>query len=414
MPRHLAIFGAGRSGRAALKLAEARGDATELFDEAASGACGAFARKDLDRFDGFVFSPGFSADHPWRLLAGETRRPVCSELAFAAAYWKGPILGVTGTNGKTTLTQLLAEALGAASQPALACGNIGRPMSEAVLDRRNEPGATAVAEISSFQAELSQGLRLDALFWTSFAEDHLDRYRSMEDYFAAKVVLLRCRKPGAPAIFGPQLEPRLVDAGCLDSSCHFAAGAELLAARLPPGAPLRLNPHRNNLDLAVTYWKLMGHPFSALRTAATSFRLAGHRLQRVSEKEGVSYWNDAKATNFQAALAAVAALPRPIVWIGGGRAKGGAIDAFAREIAGQIDVAVLYGEVAPALASALASSPVESITEPVFSSAVQAAAERARALGGAQVVLSPGFASFDQFASYEERGKSFISIVLGL
>lgn len=410
MSERIAIFGAGRSGQGALKLAEGLGQAAVVFDESAGGTRRSFSASDIADFDCFVFSPGFAAEHPWRELAAGSGKPVMGELAYAAIHWKGTLIGITGTNGKTTITRLLHEAYREMGLKAVACGNIGRPLSEAVLDPENEGTGVAVVEISSFQAELAAGLRLDALLWTTFAEDHLDRYVTMAAYFDAKAALLDCLAPGAILVLGKGIVPSMKNYG------RSPAGALIANADggVPPEGPFARPPQRQNFEVAATYWRAAGYPMEPLFAVAERFELSAHRCQLVRECGGIRFWNDSKATNFEAALAAVASLPRPIVWIGGGQAKGGDVAGFAREISARVDAAVLYGAVGAEVAGAM-RLPSDRLRRVVsFAKAVEAAIAMAEALPGAQVILSPGFASFDQFTSYEERGKSFVSIVLGL
>ena len=516
MTRTIAIFGAGQSGQATWRLAQSLGHATVLFDEGGKGDALVFSAEDVERFDAFVFSPGFAADHPWRCLVSQAGRSCISELAYAAPHWRGRLIGVTGTNGKTTVTKLLADALAkciakdgavnvacplvtdhepsrmadasAAPRPsralalrepqglepacrelveqaetasehatlrAVAVGNIGYPLADAVLSAANLDGACAVVEISSFQAELSQTLRLDGLIWTNFAEDHLDRYASMDAYFEAKAQLLGCLKPGACCVVGPSVVPWL-------ARRQFFVGAtwkRLPAALLPVqadgsriyiknprtencirlGQPNRARPggetspantalleqldadsvfgrfpNTENFRLAAAWWTGAGLPTDALICAANAFAPAPHRLALVAECDGVRFWDDSKATNFHAALAAIESIAAPIIWIGGGQGKGGDLQSFARSVAARVDVAVLYGEVAEALAAAMHDLPVRAERCYQFSDAVHRAAAIAGEMSGASVLLSPGFASFDQFESYGARGKMFTDLVLGL
>ncbi len=410
----LAIFGAGLSGRAARMLALARGHTVTLFDEAGGGDQAVFGPPQLRGFDRFIFSPGFAAAHPWRLLAEQSGKPVQSELSFAAEFWEGQLIGITGTNGKTTLTRLLAQAWQQAGKHAVAAGNIGQPLSELVLTTEQPAAALAVCEISSFQAELSQGLRLDALLWTNFAEDHLDRYPSMSAYFMAKAELLKCLGPAAVCVLGPQVVPWLEELHVPCRSAQIAAAGCHLNRELQPDSVFKRTPNTENFALAATYWHCLGLPPAALLLAANQFEPSAYRLAVVAEKDGVCYWNDSKATNFHATLAAVQAMPRPIIWIGGGRPKGGQIEAFAAALAQRIDAAVLYGEAGPQLLAALQGQLAQVQLVPEFEHAVRVASRLAAACRPSHVLCSPGFASFDQFASYRMRGKSFDSIVLGL
>lgn len=414
MSKTIAIFGAGQSGQAARRLAHALGDATELFDEGGQGDAPTFSPSDLARFDSFVFSPGFAADHPWRRLVREVGRPCLSELSYAASHWKGRLVGITGTNGKTTLTKLLAEALGAAGEASLAAGNIGYPLADAVLSSANEEAATAIVEISSFQAELSQKLRLDGLLWSNFAEDHLDRYATMDAYFEAKAQLLDCLKPDAPCVVGPSVVPRLKRRGRACPAYKLAKPATKWVEVLRPTSVFARPPNSENFNLAAAWWELSERSTQALIDATNDFSPAPHRLGQIAEFDGVRYWDDSKATNFHAALAAIAFVPTPVVWIGGGQAKGGDLEAFARSVAAGVAVAVLYGEVGEALATALRGLPVRVVRHDRFAAAVEAAAGIASQMKSANVLLSPGFASFDQFGSYGDRGKLFRDLVLSL
>ena len=410
----LAIFGAGLSGRAARRLALDRGHAVTLFDEAGGGEADVFDASQLARFDRFIFSPGFAADHPWRWLAGQSGQPVQSELSFAAEFWQGHLIGITGTNGKTTLTHLLTEALQQAGENAFVAGNIGQPLSDVVLGIAHAESTYAVCEISSFQAELCQGMQLEALLWTNFAEDHLDRYATLADYFMAKAELLKCLGPDSVCVLGPQLVPWFDRFQPSRDRAHIADEAPAAVSELKSESVFARFPNRENFALAAKYWQLTGRPGAALLAAANAFSPAPHRLAPVVEKGGVTYWNDSKATNFHAALAAIQATPRPIIWIGGGRIKGGDLESFAREVAGCIDAAVLYGEAAPRMREALTDRLENVVMERCFEEAVRIAGKLAAARAPAHVLLSPGFSSFDQFKSYEERGKTFNSIVLGL
>jgi UDP-N-acetylmuramoylalanine--D-glutamate ligase len=418
MSKPYAIFGAGLSAQAARRLAQAKGLKVVLIDQAGAGDRDTFELCDVAQFACFVFSPGFAAEHPWRVLAEASGLPCLSELAFAARYWQGRIIGITGTNGKTTLTALVDKALRRCGHVSVAAGNIGYPFSDAALAESNQPGAYAVIEISSFQAELSNGLQLDALLWTNFAEDHLDRYVSMSRYFQAKARLFDCLKSDGLCVIGPQVADWMANLSKEFDACTIAHEDAALAFELATDCVFNRLPYSENFYVAAEFWSLLGELPAKLIEAANEFKLAPHRLGVVAECEGVRFWNDSKATNFHAALAALDSVDRPIVWIGGGSLKGGAVEAFGKEVSKRIDAAVLYGEASERLAAALAD-PMKSAQKPLqirnrFEDAVWAAAELAKRIPSANVILSPGFSSFDQFSSYEARGKSFIDLVLSL
>ena len=414
MSKHYAIFGAGLSAQAACRLAQANGLGVVLIDEAGEGDQATFEASDLERFECFVFSPGFAAEHPWRILAEASSSPCMSEIAFAARYWDGRVIGVTGTNGKSTLTGLIAKALSFSGHVTLTAGNIGYPFSEAVLSESNQEGAYAVLEISSFQAELADGMELDALLWTNFAEDHLDRYHSMARYFKAKAKLFDCLKPNAICVVGPQVAKWMANQRKVFDGCSIAHEVADLVLQLDADSVFQRFPYSKNFSLAAELWCLMDLPPAALIEAANAFVLPPHRLNVVAECGSVRFWNDSKATNFHATLAAIRSIDRPIVWIGGGRAKGGDIEAFAQQVGPQVNMAVLYGEVAERLAKALKGSLGSVHVYECFDHAIAAAAEFAAKVPHANVLLSPGFASYDQFDSFDARGKNFNDIVLSL
>jgi len=410
----VAVFGAGISGRAAAELARSGGDEVVVFDERGGVGRDRFEEADLASFDRFVFSPGFAARHPWRALVEQSGRPCFGELGYAASQWRGRLYGITGTNGKTTLTGLLAKALGRLGVDAVAAGNIGEPFSAFVRHPANHEGGVAVCEISSFQAELPEGIALDGLVWTNFAEDHLDRYASMAEYFRAKARLFPCLKPDAVCVVGPQVTDWLNLFEPDSNACSVAYADPALIEGLAPDSPFRRFPQSENFSLAAEFWWLLGYASAPLIESANEYRLAPHRLDVAAEWGGVRYWNDSKATNFHAVRAALDAVERPIYWIGGGQSKGGDLEAFAAEVAGSIDAAFVYGEVGERLGECLRRHMDRVAFHPRCEDAIEAASEAARRSGGGNVLFSPGFSSFDQFSSYSERGKCFIHKVLCL
>jgi UDP-N-acetylmuramoylalanine--D-glutamate ligase len=432
MSKPYAIFGAGLSAQAARRLALAQGHSVILFDEAGRGDCDSFVASDLVDFEAFVFSPGFAAQHPWRVLAESSGLPCMGELGFAARFWKGSIVAVTGTNGKSTLTALIHDALRLAGHVSVATGNIGYPFADAVLSDANQVGAYAVIEVSSFQAELIEGLELDALLWSNLAEDHLDRYSSVLQYFEAKARLFDCLKPDGICVIGEQLAEWMYAHDRVFAACTVAYEDVTVDFCLESTSVFNHFPHSENFTLVAEFWWLLGQPSNALVAAANQFSLAPHRLAVVAERGGVCFWDDSKATNFHATLAALESLADsgvPIVWIGGGQAKGGDVEAFAQSVAARVTAAVVYGAMGARLGQALAPFLETVQVHDRFEAAVEAAAVLAESLvtgassvesasagtlARAQVLLSPGFSSFDQFDSYQARGKSYLDTVLSL
>lgn len=414
MGERVAILGMGVSGEAAADLARIKGDTAVVFDEKTDTG-GAFLKtEDLAEFDRIVISPGFAIGHPWRQMAQSSGKPCLGETAYAAESWRGKVYGVTGTNGKTSLTQLLTAAFNEAGVEALACGNIGLPFSKAVASESNKPEAVAVCELSSFQAELAEGLQLDALVWTNFAPDHLDRYKDAAEYFSAKWSLVKCLKPTSPFLYGGEVSLAMGQYQAQADGIMVRSDAVELAG-LAPDSPFQGPPQKENLVLAQALWKSLGLDSQALLRAAQAFVLPEYRLQLVAEAEGVRYWNDSKATNFHAVRAALSAMPdKSVIWIGGGRSKAEDPAKLAAYLNGRISHACVYGENALELEKVLTAAEVPVFRATDCGAAIEAASRLAQKESPAQVLFSPGFASFDLFESYKKRGKYFNSVVLSL
>jgi UDP-N-acetylmuramoylalanine--D-glutamate ligase len=409
--RPAAVFGQGVSGRAAAGLLGALGAEVAVYDRAAARPeHRSFGSDEARRHGLVVVSPGFAAGHEWLRAARAAECEILGELDLGALAWPGEIAAVTGTNGKTTLTEFLAHALRRAGRDARAVGNIG----DAFCDAWRRPAtrsSIAVCEVSSFQAEIMSRFEASACLWTNFAEDHLERHGSLEAYFRAKLQLVR-RSLGRNVFLGPAVA---------DYARRF--GQDLPAGALVPfesqeieaavaGSVFGRLPQRENYLLARALWRALDLPAPVLAEAAASFRLGPHRLARVGEVRGVAFWNDSKATNFHAVEAALAGFERPVLWIGGGRAKGGDIPAFVARIAPRVQRAFVIGETRDALAGALRSHGVPvAVCETLRESVERALSEAA---SGDTVLLGPAFASFDMFRGYDDRGRCFESIVAEL
>jgi len=429
LARPVAVLGAGVSGQGVLALLAALGARGILYDEKADGAARGFAPAVAAGHGLVVFSPGFAPEHPWLATARAAGCTCVGELDFASLFWRGELVAITGTNGKTTLTEFLAHALNAAGRRAHITGNVGYPFSRLVVEHAegnvaaivrspgtsaltsaatSEPLPIAVCEVSSFQAETLQFLRPTATLWTNFAEDHLERHPGMDAYFAAKWRLIERTPPGA-VFLGSSVQSYALRSGhTLPPSAGLASEGQPTDARL--GATVFAGyPQYENFLLAAAWWRRAGLPEAALFEAARTFKLGQHRLGRVGEKNGVTFWNDSKATNFHAVEAALATFAGPVLWIGGGKAKGGDLAAFVGRIARQIKHAFLIGETSAALAGHCREFQVPATLCAGLAEAVRAAFALGRP--GDHVLLSPGFASFDQFRGYDDRGRQFESLV---
>jgi UDP-N-acetylmuramoylalanine--D-glutamate ligase len=404
LARPVAILGGGVSGAGARALLEKLGGDSVTYD--ATGA--AFTPAAARGHSLAVVSPGFAPAHPWLAAARAAGCECLGELDFASVFWPGRVLAITGTNGKTTLTEFLTHALRSAGHPAEAAGNIGRPFSRVVAETPDAAGTLAVCEVSSFQAESLRHFRADATIWTNFAEDHLERHPGLEAYFAAKWNLLARTADGAVFAgssvqrFARKFHRPLAIAACV------ATEGQPSDPRLA-GTVFAEYPQQENFLLAAAWWRSAGFELPALVAAARSFPPGRHRLARVAEFDGVTFWNDSKATNFHAVEAALGRFGAPVVLIAGGKGKGGDLAGFVRRIAPRVAHALLIGATGAELAAHCAALRVAHTPCATLDEAVRRAADLAAP--GGHVLLSPGFASFDMFRSYEDRGDQFERLV---
>lgn len=410
LARPVAVLGAGVSGQGVMLLLGAIGATGVLYDERAESAQRVFTDAEAAKHGLVVFSPGFAPEHPWLATARAAGCTCLGELDFASLFWRGEVVAVTGTNGKTSLTEFLAHALNAAGRRAHVTGNVGYPFSRFVVEQVGKVDV-AVCEVSSFQAETLQHLRPTATLWTNFAEDHLERHPGMPAYFAAKCRLLERTMRGGVFIGSSVQRYALVDGHRLPPAVQVATEGQPADIRLG-GSLFASYPQRENFILAAAWWRQTGLPPATLYAAAETFPLGQHRLTKVAERGGVAYWNDSKATNFHAVEAALATFPIPVLWIGGGKAKGGDLGAFIGRIARRIRHAFLIGETQAALLAHCAEARVAATACASLAEAVRLAREMAGA--GDHVVLSPGFASFDMFKGYDDRGRQFEALVENL
>lgn len=414
LDRPVAVFGGGVSGAGVRELLAAAGIAGEIYDAKGVEFTAAAAR----RHGLVVFSPGFAPGHDWLARARAAGLECLGELDFASRFWRGRIVAITGTNGKTTLTEFLTHALRSVGCSADATGNIGHPLSRLAAEKRGgAKDAIAVCEVSSFQAETLRHLEADATLWTNFAEDHLERHPGLENYFAAKwnlVTRTRTRRaagrPSEQCVFlgtSVQRFAQKFDRSLADTVPVATEGQP--ADPQLAGTVFADYPQRENFLLAAAWWRAAGHDVAALHRAARTFRLGRHRLARVAEQAGVTFWNDSKATNFHAVEAALAGFARPVVAILGGKPKGGDLAGFVHRIAPRVRHALLIGQTSAELAFHCAAFRVAHTKCGSLAEAVRRAAEIA--VPGEHVLLSPGFASFDMFRGYEDRGDQFERLV---
>ncbi len=407
------VVGLARSGRAAALALRRRGvevvavdrepslDADELLAAGVDVRLGDESVAALDGADVLVKSPGVPRSAVLVRAARDRGLPVWSEIELGVRLLPGrPVLGVTGTNGKTTTTELLGAMFRAAGRSAVVAGNVGTPLTG--VDA--EAGAWLVLELSSFQLEDVHELRPAVGVLLNLEPDHLDRHGTLDDYRDAKLRLFARQQPDDTAVvpsgFGP-----VPGAGV---RIEFDHGDVLPAEPRIPG------PHnRENAAAATAAARAAGMGDDAIAAALREFPGVAHRLEPVGERRGVRFVNDSKATNTAAARRALVALDAPLHLILGGSDKGERFTDLALAVA-SADVRAVYlvGETAPALADALGSAGVPYRHCGVLAAAVDEAARAASA--GEVVLLSPACASYDQFTDFEARGDEFRRLVAEL
>jgi UDP-N-acetylmuramoylalanine--D-glutamate ligase len=417
------VVGLGRSGRAAAALLARRGwsvvavDAQEVSAPELTEA-GVDVRAPWEApvpdVDLLVKSPGVPAHAVPVVAARADGATVWSEIELAARELPNPLIGITGTNGKTTTTELTAHLLRAGGLAAAACGNQGTPL--AGLVDAADPSAWLVVECSSFQLEDVERFRPRAGALLNLAPDHLDRHGSMEAYRDAKLRLFAAQEPGDLAILPPGLAatgaaparhaydgpPGPDAAAWAEGGLHVAGLGRVIGW---DEVALRGRHNRENAMAAAALAAHAGLGAGALAEGLASFTPVAHRLEPVGARGAVAFVNDSKATNPDAAIAALDAYPRGVHLIAGGRAKGTPFGPLARAARGAVVRAYLVGEAGPEIAEALEREGVPAEVRGTLEAAVAAAAARAR--DGETVLLSPGCASFDQFSGFEERGEAF-------
>ena len=426
------VLGLGVSGRSAADFCARRGARVVAADERPASELADLADlapevevvagrpfPDPAAFDLTVPSPGVPAER-WRGAA----RSAWGDIELAYRALDIPIAAVTGTNGKSTTVKLIEAMLRAAGYRARAAGNVGTP----ALSLLGQGLDFAVLEVSSFQLESTETFRPEVALVLNLSPDHLDRHGDFERYVETKRRILAQQGPADVAVlnfddplvrgFAEGARGRVIPfsvrepllAGPCEQSAWMDAGAAVLRSgqelRRLPLVPLPLegrHNEQNTLAALVAAWALGADPARAL-TALLRFRGLPHRCELVGVVGGVRWVDDSKATNPGAAVRSLEGFAEPLVWIAGGRDKGLAFDPLRGAAAERVRMALLIGEAAPLLERALADRvPCERMED--LEQAVRRAAEQARP--GDVVLLAPACASFDQFASFEQRGDCF-------
>jgi UDP-N-acetylmuramoylalanine--D-glutamate ligase len=434
--QNIAVLGAGLSGTAAALLLKSEGAHVTVFDSAEEKdllkstidnlraqrvrvICGTAADEDSSAYQIAVLSPGI--DPASRLARNFSSRNIdmIGELELGWRFCEIPVIAVTGTNGKTTTTELLAEMLNACGQRTIACGNIGKPISVVARDKTQFDVLTV--EVSSFQLETIQTFRPSISLWLNFAPDHLDRYRSVADYRAAKLRIFENQRADDVAVVNaierlPGVRARTIT---------FSAYADQADIRLSEGAivyqneaVLRLSDTKlrglhniENLMATLGAGMARGLSFREMVPPLCAYDPRPHRCEFVRELGRVSYVNDSKATNLDAVEKALRAQTKPVILIAGGKDKGFTFDPLRSLVKEKVRSTILIGEMAESIARSWNGAVKSEIA-----SSLADAVERAHAVAkpGEIVLFSPGTSSFDMFKSYADRGDQFRALVQAL
>ncbi len=378
--------------------------------------------------DLIVLSPGVPAKLPQLELARSRGIPVWSELELAWRFLRGKLIGITGSNGKTTTTSLVAHILKSAGIHTLVGGNIGVPLL--ALVESSTDSTVTVAEISSFQLETIAEFRPEIGVLLNLTPDHLDRHASFDEYARAKMRMFENqldrdaavlnaddpevtrRMPAKPHIFWFSRQKRVASGTFLrDGQIFFRTeGAEIPLARRDE-IPLRGEHNVENVLAACAAAYLGGAEPAGIASGVKTFRGVEHRLEFVAEIGGVAYYNDSKATNVDASLKAIEAFPGALIVILGGKDKGAPYAPLREPLQKRARLAIVIGAAAEKIAEELGDMvPLEHAG--TLDRAVQIAADSART--GDTVLLAPACSSFDQFENYEHRGRAFKELVARL
>lgn len=383
----------------------------------------AFLRQDL-----VVLSPGVPSRLPQIERAREHGILVWSEIELAWRFLRGKLVAVTGSNGKTTTTALIAHILKGAKIPTLVGGNIGTPLL--ALVETSTDATVTVAELSSFQLENIEAFRPEIGLLLNLTPDHLDRHVSFDEYAEAKMRMFNNqlerdtavlnaddpevarRMPSRSQVYWFSRQKRVAQGAFLRGGQIFFRdhGSEIALARADQ-IPLRGEHNVENVLAACVAAYLAGAEPAAIAVGVKSFRGVEHRLEFVAEVGGVSYYNDSKATNVDAALKAIEAFPGSLLVILGGKDKGSPYAPLREPLRSRAKATFLIGAAGDKIAADLGDS-VECVSAGTLERALELAAGRAQP--GDVVLLAPACSSFDQFENYEHRGRVFKELVAKL
>ena len=442
------VFGTGKSGIGAAGLLLQKGASVVLYDGnqeknadelrvqfAADAALeivlGTLPESVMDTLDLVVMSPGVPCDLPEVLLMKEKGIRIWGEVELAYECGKGDVLAVTGTNGKTTTTSLLGAIMQAWKKEVYIVGNIGNPYTDAAPKMTDE--AVTVAEISSFQLETIEKFAPKVSAILNITEDHLNRHHTMEEYIRVKELITKNQGTEDVCVlnyedevlrkFGEHLVPRVVYFSSerkLEEGIYLDGNKIILKdgakeIEVVNTADLKLLGKHNfeNVMAAVAMAYYDGVAMESIRKSICEFTAVAHRIEYVTEKNGVAYYNDSKGTNPDAAIKGIQAMNRPTLLIGGGYDKQSSYDEWIEAFDGKVRYLVLIGQTKEKIKEAAEKHGFHDIILcEDLEEAVKVCAEKAQP--GDAVLLSPACASWGQFDNYEQRGDMFKEYVRNL
>ena len=434
--KNVAVLGAGLSGTAAALLLRSEGAEVTVLDSAEEKTLlkstienlrvrgvavrsGREAETDSSSYDFVVLSPGIDPISPLATNFSSRKIETMGELELGWRSVDLPVIAITGTNGKTTTTELLAQMLNACGQRTIACGNIGKPLCEVALEDRDLDVLTV--EASSFQLETIRTFRPAISVWLNFAPDHLDRYPSVAEYRAAKLRIFENQTADDVAVVNagetlPKIAARTVSFSAYTDQADFRLeGGSIVYQNTPvlrmAETKLRGSHNIENLMATLAVGLARGLSFEEMLPPLCAYEPRPHRCEFVRELGEVAYVNDSKATNLAAVEKALLAQNKSVILIAGGKDKGFTFETLLPLVSEKVRITILIGEMAERIARDWKSTvPCE------IANSLADAVERAHAIAkpGEVVLFSPGTSSFDMFKSYADRGDQFRALVHAL
>lgn len=410
----VAVLGAGRSGRAAALLAEHCGARVTIYDSReGKGAVVADSSTALEvNADLVVVSPGIETNGDFVQSFAKGSGALWGEVELAWRCYAGKTIGITGTNGKTTTTELVRDLVEATGKSCVACGNYGVPLSEVVL--YEFPPEVISLELSSFQLETIVNFKPDVVIWLNFSADHMDRYHSIGEYREAKLRIFANIDDNTPVVARagskiPERGSRTTFSS--EGEAHWSLSGDQILCHGDSFVAIsdtKLRGLHNAENLMAACSAVEGLTAEVALEVLSKYSPPEHRCELVAIIDGVEYLNDSKATNLHALESALRSQTRPTILIAGGKQKGLDYQPLVPLLADRAKAMISFGEIGDELSSVFTTTipcqTVETLKEAVAVAATDA-------VRGDTILFSPGTSSFDQFNGYEERGRAFKAAV---